>query len=122
MTFSYSQISQYFGCPRRYRYRYLDGWREKDTRASMVFDSCFEKALGAFFQGGDCGASLFKEWGAYHDANLEYSKADDWDGMLRQGIGLLERFALEDRIRIPQPNQNTQKKLIRALPNGNDLR
>src|SRR4029077_14462648 len=26
-----TQISQYLSCPRRYRHRYLDGWREKDT-------------------------------------------------------------------------------------------
>src|SRR6267378_1293901 len=26
-----------------YRYRYLDGWREKETRAAMVFGRCFEK-------------------------------------------------------------------------------
>ncbi len=37
MTYSFTQISQYLACPRRYRYRYLDGWREKETRASMVF-------------------------------------------------------------------------------------
>jgi len=121
MTFSYSQISQYFGCPRRYRYRYLDGWREKETRASMVFGRCFERALGAFFQGGDCGACLFQEWGAYRDAHLEYSKADDWDDMLRQGIHLLEQFAKDDRIQITQPKQNTQKKILRALPNGHDF-
>jgi len=24
MTYSYTQISQYLGCPRRYRYLYLD--------------------------------------------------------------------------------------------------
>ncbi len=28
MTYSYTQISHYLGCPRRYRHRYLDGWRE----------------------------------------------------------------------------------------------
>ena len=33
MTYSYTQISQYLSCPRRYRHRYLDGWQEKDTRA-----------------------------------------------------------------------------------------
>jgi hypothetical protein len=121
MTFSYSQISQYFGCPRRYRYKYLDGWQEKDTRASMIFGRCFEKALAAFFQGEDSGASLYKEWGEFRDAHLEYSKGDDWDRMLRQGIGLLERFAQDDRIQIPEPKQNTQVKLIRALPNGNDF-
>jgi len=37
MTYSYTQISQYLACPRRYRHRYLDGWQEKDTRASMLF-------------------------------------------------------------------------------------
>jgi hypothetical protein len=34
MTYSYTQLSQYLGCPRRYRHRYLDGWQEKDTRAA----------------------------------------------------------------------------------------
>src|ERR1035438_680735 len=37
MTYSYTQISQYLTCPRRYRYRYLDGWKEKDTRAAVLF-------------------------------------------------------------------------------------
>jgi len=37
MTYSYTQISQYLTCPRRYRHRYLDGWKEKDTRAAMLF-------------------------------------------------------------------------------------
>ena len=97
MTYSYSQISQYFGCPRRYRYRYLDGWREKETRASMVFGRCFEKSLAAFFHDEDPEAALFKEWGAYREAQLEYSKGDDWERMLRQGIHLLEQFAKDDR-------------------------
>ena len=37
MTYFYTHISQYLGCPRRYRHRYIDGWREKDTRAAMLF-------------------------------------------------------------------------------------
>ena len=47
MTYSYTQISQYLTCPRRYRHRYLDGWKEKDTRAAMLFGRAFEQALGA---------------------------------------------------------------------------
>ncbi len=31
MVYSYTQIIQYLRCPRSYRYRYLDGWREKET-------------------------------------------------------------------------------------------
>ncbi len=47
MTYSYTQISNYLGCPRRYRYRYIDGWREKDTRASRLFGRAFDKALAS---------------------------------------------------------------------------
>jgi hypothetical protein len=49
MTYSYTQISQYLTCPRRYRHRYLDGWKEKDTRAAMLFGRAFERALAPFF-------------------------------------------------------------------------
>ena len=49
MTYSFTQISQYLRCPRQYRYRYLDGWREKEDKASMIFGRCFENALSAYF-------------------------------------------------------------------------
>jgi PD-(D/E)XK nuclease superfamily len=45
MIYSYTQIANYLRCPRSYRYRYLDGWREKETRAALIFGRCFEKAL-----------------------------------------------------------------------------
>src|SRR5712691_11560305 len=50
MTYSYTQISQYLSCPRRYKHRYLNGWKEKDTRAAMLFGRAFEQAVGAYFQ------------------------------------------------------------------------
>jgi len=53
MTYSYTQIRQYLTCPRRYRHRYLDGWKEKDTRAAMLFGRAFEQALGALFRRED---------------------------------------------------------------------
>jgi hypothetical protein len=58
MTYSFTQISQYLRCPRSYRYRYLDGWRDKETRASMVFGRSFENALGALFRKEDPGAAF----------------------------------------------------------------
>ena len=85
MIYSYTQISQYLRCPRSYRYRYLDGWREKDTRAAMVFGRCFEKALGAYFRGEDCTAALFKEWDVFRDTPFEYRKGESWDRLLHQG-------------------------------------
>jgi CRISPR/Cas system-associated exonuclease Cas4 (RecB family) len=62
MNYSYTQISQYITCPRRYRYRYLDGWKEKDTRAAMLFGRAFEQALGALFRREYPGEVLFTEW------------------------------------------------------------
>src|SRR5271167_5130447 len=115
MIFSYTQIASYLRCPRSYRYRYLDGWREKETRAAMVFGRCFEKALEAYFCGDDCGAVLFREWGVYRDTPFEYKKGETWDRLVHQGVHLLQRFVQDNRIRIPQPQVNLQIKVLREL-------
>ena len=114
MIYSYTQISQYLRCPRSYRYRYLDGWREKDTRAAMVFGRCFEKALGAYFEQQDCTAALFKEWEAFRDHPFEYRKGESWDRLLHQGVHLLEKFVREDRVCVPRPKENLQLKITRT--------
>ena len=116
MTYSYTQISQYVRCPRSYRYRYLDGWKEKDSRAAMVFGRCFETALTAHFRGQDCTAVLFKEWELYRDVPLDYGKGDTWDKLVHQGVHLLHQFAQDDRVRIRRPKKNLQLKMIRPLP------
>jgi PD-(D/E)XK nuclease superfamily protein len=121
MTYSYTQISQYLACPRRYRHRYLDGWKEKDTRAAMLFGRAFERALGAYFRREDPGAILFAEWSAWQDQGLHYSNGDSWDRMLRQGIMMLDRFCQDDRIQIPQPRTNLQIKFTRPVAEKNDF-
>src|SRR5207245_7459128 len=121
MTYSHTQIAQYLRCPRSYRYRYLDGWKEKDSRATLLFGRCFEQALGAYFRREDSAAALFTEWAKYQQTQLEYSHGDNWENMFRQGVQLLERLAQDDRIEISRPSRNMQIKLVRALPNGNDF-
>jgi hypothetical protein len=121
MIFSHTQISQYLRCPRSYRYRYLDGWREKETRAAMAFGRCFEKALGAYFSRQDCSAALFKEWGSFREAPFEYKKGESWDRLVHQGVHLLERFAQDDRIKIRRSDQDLQVKMIRNLPRNNEF-
>jgi len=110
MTYSFTQISQYLTCPRRYRHRYLDGWKEKDTRGAMLFGRSFERALGALFRREDPGAVLFAEWSACQDGGLHYSHGDSWDRMLQQGIMLLTRFCQDSRVQINQPRRNLQIK------------
>src|SRR5690349_24901115 len=46
---------------------------------------------------------------------LEYSRNDNWDSMLRQGIGLLEAFARENRVAVPEPHQNLQRSEERRV-------
>ena len=121
MVYSHTQISQYLRCPRSYRYRYLDGWREKDTRAAMVFGRFFETALGAYFRKEDCSEILFKEWDTFRNTTLQYRHGESWDRLLQQGIHLLHRFAQDDRIRIPYPKGHLQIQFTRNLPGGHDF-
>ena len=121
MTYSYTQISQYLSCPRRYRHRYLDGWQEKPTKAAMLFGRAFEQALAAFFRREDSGAALFQEWSAYRGLELDYTHNDTWDRMLQQGIQLLGRLAQDDRVQIQQPEKNLQIKFLRQLSTTNEF-
>jgi PD-(D/E)XK nuclease superfamily len=120
-TYSYTQISQYLSCPRRYKYRYVDGWQEKETRAGMLFGRAFEAAVGALFCGEDCGQVLFENWSAYRNVARDYSHRDTWDSMLHEGVHLLERFAQDDRVRIRNPRHDLQVKVTRQLSSGNDF-
>jgi hypothetical protein len=121
MTYSYTQLSHYLTCPRRYRYRYLDGWQERDTRAAMLFGKAFEKALGALFLREDPGETLFREWSACQNLGLQYSNGDTWDRMLQQGILLLTRFCQDARVSVPQPRRNLQVKISRPIGGRNDF-
>jgi len=121
MVYSFTQISQYLTCPRRYRYRYLDKWKEKDTRAAMLFGRAFETALAAFFRREDSAAVLFREWSSYRGQQLQYSKADTWDRMLQEGIQLLDRFCQDGRVRVHQPGRNLQIKFTQPISQGNEF-
>src|SRR5262249_37719041 len=118
LTYSYTQIAQYLACPRRYRHRYLDGWVEKDVRASMLFGRAFERALAAYFLPQDSADVFYQEWAQYREQPLSYSRGNTWDRMLEQAIQLLNRFCQEDRVRIRQPRRNLQIKFVRPLANG----
>lgn len=121
MNYSYTQISQYLACPRKYRHRYLDGWQEKDTRAAMLFGRAFEEAVAALFRREDPGAVLFDRWSVCKDIKLSYSGKDTWDHMLRQGILLLERFAQDGRVRVRRPKSHQQIQFTRTLNSGNNF-
>jgi len=120
MTYSYTQVSQYVSCPRRYRYRYLDGWQQKDTRAAMLFGRAFEQAIAALFRHEDPAAKLFEQWSACKTVELVYSARDTWDSMFQQGVQLIERFVQDGRVEVSHPTQQ-QIQFSRALNSGNNF-
>jgi CRISPR/Cas system-associated exonuclease Cas4 (RecB family) len=121
MNYSYTQISQYLTCPRRYRYRYLDGWKQKNNRAAILFGRAFEQALDAYFRREDPGDRLFREWSCCKNQNLQFPSHCTWDRMLEQGILLLTRFCHDDRIRVRQPRRNLQVKVSRRLSDASNF-
>lgn len=120
MAYSYTQIALYLSCPRRYRHRYIDGWKEKDRRAAMLFGRAFEQALGALYRREDPGEVLFREWTLSKGERLQFSNHDTWDRMLEQGIMLLTRFCQDNRIHIADPSRHLQIKISRQIA-GNEF-
>jgi hypothetical protein len=114
-TYSYSQISQYLTCPKKYRFRYIDGWQERDTRAATIFGRVFEHALGALFRREDPAAAFYDEWNQYRNVILEYSKGDSWQRMWEQALRLLEQFVREERVMVSDPLRNLQVKYMQRL-------
>ena len=120
MTYSYTQLSHYLTCPRRYRHRCPDDWQEQDARAAMLFGRAFEQALSAYFLRQDAAAALFREWRVYQKQPLRYSNGDSWDRMLEQGLLLLDRFCQDDGVRIRQARRSLQIKFSRPIPGHNN--
>jgi len=121
MNYSFTQISQYLTCPRKYRHRYLDGWQEKDTRAAMLFGRAFEQAVAALLRREDPATVLFEQWAPCKEMKLSYSGNDTWDRMLQQGVQLLERFAQDGRVRLRHPRSHQQVQFTRMLNSGNNF-
>src|SRR5256886_1370444 len=66
-------------------------------------------------------AVFFREWTECRNTELSFSGHDTWDSMLYQGFQLLDRFAQENRIRIPKPRRNQQIKFSQAIGSSDDF-
>ena len=119
MNFSYTQISQFLSCPRRYRFSIWTAGRKKirappcssgaPLRKHWPPSSCVRTPpRSCSTNGPSIATSIFSTPPTTH-----------WDRMLQGGMQLLDRFAQEDRVRILQPQTNLQVKILRPLPGDN---
>jgi hypothetical protein len=98
--YSYTQISNYLQCPLKYKYRYVDGWREKDDKANLIFGRVFEKAVEAYSLGVEPSDFFTFQWSSLKSTPLVYGNGDSWEKMLEEGQELLRRVEADQRIQI----------------------
>ncbi len=114
--YSHTQISTYLQCPLKYRYKYLEGWKEKENKASLAFGKVFQTAVESQFLVEDSVEFFTKQWRAVKALELDYGNGDSWEKMLEQGQVLLERFREDQRVQIEDGRTDFQVKLRKALP------
>ena len=121
MTYSYTQISQYLTCPRRYRHRYLDGWKEKDTRAAMLFGRAFERPWERCFVAKIPEPSSSPSGLPARAKTCNIPTATPGIACSGKESCCLTRFCQDNRVQIRQPRQNLQIKFTRPVGEKNDF-
>jgi len=101
VTYSYTQITQYLTCPRRYRFRYLAGWKESDNRAAMLLGRAFELAPGAYFRREDPRDVFFREWSGCKDQGLHFSNHERRNNFGSDALGLKRQSDFVIEVVIP---------------------
>jgi len=77
---SYSSLSLFMRCPRLYRYRYVEGYRETDSQVELEYGTAWHGAMACLNSGGtvsqaftaaqETGVTLGKQWWAQISAAL----------------------------------------------------
>jgi putative RecB family exonuclease len=114
--YSYTQIASYLQCPLKYKYHYLDGWEEREDKASLIFGRVFEKAVESQFLVEDPVQFFTEQWGSVKELPMEYPHGDSWGRMLEQGQRLLDRFREDQRVQIEDGSTDFQIRFRRSLP------
>ena len=90
---SYSAGVDWDQSPLKYKLRRVDGWKEVDTKASLMFGRALESAIQFYHEnGGKGGVEEFLRLWAVHKDNkdLTYTKTEkDWESLNRAGKEML---------------------------------
>lgn len=90
---------QDWSCPRKYKYKRIDGWQTREDKVSTEFGKCIEKAIQFHHTNNrepETGVDEFKQlWWKLKDEPLEYTeKSGDWDDHYRMGVEMLTLYEL----------------------------
>ncbi len=103
---SYSAGIDFDASPLKYKLRRIDGWREKDTKASFRFGRALESAIQFDHENGSRGgveefARLWAE--AKSDTGLVYTKTEgNWESLNRAGREMMLLYKIRQPL-LPVP-------------------
>jgi len=114
-----------WGCPKKYQFKRLEGWVEREERAALSFGRAVESAIefhhNQNFEPGT-GINEFKSLWAREKENGEitYGEKDgSWEALYKCGSDLLALYEIM-RPRLPLENAKFQQEVITSLFPGTD--
>jgi hypothetical protein len=94
---SYSAGLEFDHCPFKYYLHRIAGWREKDSKAALLFGRALEDAIEFYHAtGGKAGEEEFiRLWVMVKDKELTYTKREvNWEGLMRAGREMMRLYII----------------------------
>ena len=122
---SYSAGQTFDISPLKYKLQKVDGWREKDTKASFKFGRALESALQFFHEnGGAGGLEEFTRLWAEHKDNKEitYTKTEgDWARLNRAGREMMILYGIrQPSLPLPLETSIFQREIEKEVFPGHE--
>jgi hypothetical protein len=94
---SYSAGLEFSANPYKYWLHRIQGWKEKDNKAALLFGRALEDAIEFYHQtSGKMGEEEFiRLWSLIRDKELTYTKKEgNWESLMRAGREMLRLYAI----------------------------
>jgi hypothetical protein len=95
---SYSAGQLFHECAQKYKLQRLDGWKERELRASMEFGKAIENAIQAYHSHNEVYAAIevfYDSWNPQKDRDLKYAPVEkDWQSLALSGEEMIKLYHL----------------------------
>lgn len=95
---SYSAGLEFDSCPYKYWLHRIQGWKEKDNKAALLFGRALEDAIQFYHQtNGKMGEDEFiRLWSLCKDKELVYTKREiNWESLMRAGREMMRLYVIK---------------------------
>ena len=122
---SSSSIDTYRLCRRKFKLSRIDGWRQKDRKASLEFGKCIESAVQFYhdngLKSGDATSEFQRLWAKWIDQTLKYTDQEaDWRSLNTMGKEMTRLYEILLPT-VPIKNPKWQLQFLKKLWPGTNL-